>query len=102
MKVVFWLLHPDPQSRATLKDLKKDKWTNQTVDISHYSFETVLGEFNWFNLLDISSDNVVESLSICAMWCVRVYMCTPVSHIGLGLGLGDTTPVCGQKIVFEV
>ena len=44
MKVVFWLLHPDPNSRATLKDLRKDKWTNQTVDIALYTFESVLGE----------------------------------------------------------
>ena len=44
MKVVFWLLHPDPKSRATLKDLRKDKWTNQPVDIATYSFESVLGE----------------------------------------------------------
>lgn len=43
MKVVFWLLHPDPKSRATLKDLNKDKWTNQAVDISRYNFDTVLG-----------------------------------------------------------
>ena len=44
MKVVFWLLHPDPNSRATLKDLRKDKWINQPVDIALYTFESVLGE----------------------------------------------------------
>ena len=44
MKVVFWLLHPDPNSRATLKDLRKDKWTNQSVDIALYTFESVFGE----------------------------------------------------------
>lgn len=43
MKVFFWLLHPDPKSRATLKDLQKDKWTNQAVDLSVYSFNAVLG-----------------------------------------------------------
>ena len=44
MKVLFWLLHPDPRSRATLKDLQKDKWTNQEVDMSGYTFEAVLGK----------------------------------------------------------
>jgi serine/threonine protein kinase len=43
MKVFLWLLHPDPKSRATLKDLERDRWTNQEVDISQYSFESVLG-----------------------------------------------------------
>ena len=44
MKIIFWLLHPDPRSRASLKDLQKDKWVNQPVDISQYSFELVMGE----------------------------------------------------------
>lgn len=43
MKVLFWLLHPDPRSRATIKDLKKDKWTNQSVDDTQLNFDTVLG-----------------------------------------------------------
>ena len=43
MKLIFWLLHPDPASRATLKDLQRDKWVNQPIDISEYSFEAVLG-----------------------------------------------------------
>lgn len=42
MKVVLWLLHPDPQSRATLADLQKDKWTNQVMDITKYLFEAVI------------------------------------------------------------
>ncbi len=45
MKVLFWLLHPDPGSRATLKDLQKDKWTNQEVDPVSYSFDAILGLF---------------------------------------------------------
>ena len=44
MKIIFWLLHPDPRSRASLRDLQKDKWVNQPVDISQYSFELVMGE----------------------------------------------------------
>ena len=44
MKVLLWLLHPDPRSRATLKDLQKDKWTNQEVDPTSFVFEVVLGE----------------------------------------------------------
>ena len=43
MKVILWLLHPDHKSRATLKDLNRDKWMNQSVDVSQYSFESVLG-----------------------------------------------------------
>eukprot|EP00731_Ephydatia_muelleri_P010786 Em0005g1372a len=43
MKVILWLLHPDHKSRATLKDLNRDKWMNQPVDVSQYSFESVLG-----------------------------------------------------------
>jgi PAS domain-containing serine/threonine kinase len=44
MKVLFWLLHPHPNSRATLKDLQRDKWVNQEVDIAQFTFESVLGE----------------------------------------------------------
>jgi len=43
MKIIFWLLHPDPRSRATLKDLLKDKWVNQPVDMTQYSFDLVMG-----------------------------------------------------------
>lgn len=43
MKVLFWLLHPDPRSRATIKDLQKDKWTNQPVDETQLNFDAVLG-----------------------------------------------------------
>lgn len=43
MKVLFWLLHPDPRSRATIKDLNKDKWTNQPVEEALLNFDTVLG-----------------------------------------------------------
>lgn len=42
MKVLLWLLHPDPTSRATLKELNKDKWTHQSVDIDQYSFDVVV------------------------------------------------------------
>lgn len=57
MKVLFWLLHPDPGSRATLKDLAKDKWTNQDIDLSLYSFDSILGAH------------------VCASLCVYVYVC---------------------------
>lgn len=49
MKIVLWLLHPDPKSRATLTDLQSDSWVNQSVDISQYSFNTVLKG----NILDL-------------------------------------------------
>lgn len=42
MKVLLWLLHPDPVSRATLSDLDKDRWVNQDVNITQYSFENVM------------------------------------------------------------
>lgn len=58
MKVLFWLLHPDPSSRATLKDLHKDKWTNQNVDSSLYSFDAILGE-----LFKIRCSEWIPSLS---------------------------------------
>ena len=44
MKVLFWLLHPDPRSRATIKDLQKDKWTNQPLDDSLLNFDCVFGK----------------------------------------------------------
>ena len=42
LKVILWLLHPDPSSRATIKDLQVDKWTTQSVDINDYLFEAVI------------------------------------------------------------
>ena len=42
LKVVLWLLHPDPTSRATIKDLLMDKWTMQPIDITDYLFEAVI------------------------------------------------------------
>jgi len=42
LKVILWLLHPDPSSRATIKDLQVDKWTPQPVDINDYLFEAVI------------------------------------------------------------
>jgi len=44
MKVLLWLLHPDPKSRATIPDLLLDKWTNQPVDVKKMNFNAVLGE----------------------------------------------------------
>ena len=42
MKVLLWLLHPDPNSRATLNNLQEDKWVNQKFDVNQYSFEAVI------------------------------------------------------------
>ena len=44
MKVLFWLLHPDPRSRATITDLQGDKWTNQPVGDTQLSFDAVFGQ----------------------------------------------------------
>lgn len=51
MKVLFWLLHPDPRSRATVRDLQKDKWTNQAVDDAQLNFDVVLGMVNYSMVL---------------------------------------------------
>ena len=42
LKVILWLLHPDPSSRATINDLQVDKWTTQPIDINDYLFEAVV------------------------------------------------------------
>ena len=42
LKVILWLLHPDPTSRATIKNLLMDKWTMQPIDITDYLFEAVI------------------------------------------------------------
>lgn len=51
MKVLFWLLHPDPRSRATIKDLQKDKWTNQAVDHSQLNFDVIFGKLRTYTIM---------------------------------------------------
>ena len=44
MFIICWLLHPDPQWRATMSDLEENEWINQHVDITKYSFDAVMGQ----------------------------------------------------------
>ncbi|CAI8029138.1 hypothetical protein GBAR_LOCUS16563 [Geodia barretti] len=73
MKVLLWLLHPHPKSRATLKDLERDRWTNQEVDISQFSFESVLVSrvFDVATLphLETISTDVTRFIPLTPTWC---------------------------------
>jgi len=40
--LLAWLLHPVPQSRATISDVERHWWVTQPVDIKQYSFEDVV------------------------------------------------------------
>ena len=46
MFVICWLLHPDLRWRATITDLEENEWINQAVDITKYSFDAVMGQYN--------------------------------------------------------
>eukprot|EP00117_Sycon_ciliatum_P050612 scpid17025/ scgid35707/ PAS domain-containing serine/threonine-protein kinase len=43
LKILLWLLHPDPQSRATIDQLLNCAWMRMEVDISAYRFDEVVG-----------------------------------------------------------
>jgi PAS domain-containing serine/threonine kinase len=42
MKLLLWLLNPNPKCRATLADLKVNQWTTQPVNIEDYPFDIVM------------------------------------------------------------
>ncbi|KAK7091902.1 hypothetical protein V1264_009521 [Littorina saxatilis] len=42
MFLITWLLHPDPLCRATIGDVERNAWVNQTVDASQYQWDRVL------------------------------------------------------------
>ena len=42
MEVVAWLLHPNPDHRATVGDMERDPWVWQPIDIENYVWEEVL------------------------------------------------------------
>ena len=71
MKVILWLLHPDPNSRARLSDLQKDNWVNQLVDISQHSFESVLGK----SYLYVCSAAVVWESVVLPQIIIITYVC---------------------------
>ena len=56
MFVICWLLHPDPCWRATIADLEENRWINQPVDITKYSFDYVLGQYAWELVELVKSD----------------------------------------------
>ncbi|XP_022255483.1 PAS domain-containing serine/threonine-protein kinase-like, partial [Limulus polyphemus] len=42
MDLISWLLHPDPNQRATLLEVEKHRWTNQPVSPESYKFGEVV------------------------------------------------------------
>ena len=42
MEVIAWLLHPKPESRATVYDMERDPWVWQRIHISEYDWQQVL------------------------------------------------------------
>ena len=65
LKLLLWLLHPNPESRATIPDLLMDQWTNQPVDKALMYFSSVLGMYI-----------VVDR---CALFCGVCYILARVS-----------------------
>jgi len=53
MNIIRLLLHPDPECRATVKDVEKDGWVTQPIDINLYSWEQVLPNCGMYKLLFI-------------------------------------------------
>eukprot|EP00794_Sanderia_malayensis_P012151 gene12151-13404_t len=41
MFLVCWMLHPEPDLRATVKDIEKYRWVNQKVDITQYNYDAI-------------------------------------------------------------
>ncbi|XP_038051994.1 uncharacterized protein LOC119724824 isoform X2 [Patiria miniata] len=42
MQLIAWLLHPEPEWRCTLRDMQNHHWITQPIDMSKYSWESVL------------------------------------------------------------
>lgn len=42
MEVIAWLLQPKPEMRATVRDMDRDPWVWQSVNIDRYSWSEVL------------------------------------------------------------
>ena len=42
MEVVAWLLHPNPEIRATIMDMESDPWVWQHIQLNDYVWEEVL------------------------------------------------------------
>ena len=42
MEVIAWLLHPNPNHRATVADMERDPWVWQGINIKAYKWDEVL------------------------------------------------------------
>ena len=42
MQLVAWLLHPEPEWRCTLQDLQSNAWINQPIDLTQYTWDSLL------------------------------------------------------------
>jgi hypothetical protein len=42
MKLLFTILYPIPEQRATIKDIETNEWVTQYVDIEKYRWEHVI------------------------------------------------------------
>ena len=42
MKLLFTILYPKPELRATIKDIETNDWVSQFVDINNYKWENVI------------------------------------------------------------
>uniref|UniRef100_A0A0R3RGK2 Protein kinase domain-containing protein n=1 Tax=Elaeophora elaphi TaxID=1147741 RepID=A0A0R3RGK2_9BILA len=42
LQIITWLLHRDPQLRATIQDISNHYWVKQSVDLQKYKFQDVI------------------------------------------------------------
>ena len=42
MKLLFSILFPKPELRATISEIEANDWVNQLVDINNYKWESVI------------------------------------------------------------
>jgi hypothetical protein len=43
LDLISWLLEPSPTQRARIEDVQAHAWVTQTVDVSNYRWEEVVG-----------------------------------------------------------
>lgn len=58
MKLLFSVLHANPELRATIAEIQEDTWMNQSIDMNNYRWEEVIRdtEFHANNAGDIFRD----------------------------------------------
>lgn len=49
MKLLFSILYPKPELRATIKDIENNEWVTQYVDIDKYKWEHVIKNTGKYN-----------------------------------------------------